>query len=573
MLNSLSDASAAKPLLNKLSEFVSSEQSEACSWRYSSRGNYPEDLDDTACALIALQRSGKLRVDSSALASFAKNLISAEVAPGGPYKTWIRGGERHKDIDVAVNANIAYFLAMNGTFLDRLDAYLCEAASQGKFESLYYRSNAVFCYFLARYFALHPSPSAEKAKEVRLRLRSMAAEAMSSDSTSAQDLALCVSAMARLGASRQELSVAIERLLSLQAEDGLWPAAPLYIERVIEGKERCYSSKPLSSSFCVEALCLYLGLQSDNERQDPESGDLSVVTKIFIESFAEKASPFEAAARKQLERFAASGMDRFICLLPMRFLAALRGGDTDKDLALRLGAANLLGWTAYTIQDPAMDEKERLDELPLANVCMRRCLAMLTEACPDDPCRKYVAATFDAIDAANAAEAARPTEAPCAAALAERSFGHALGPLILFARLGHAPGSSMFAALEGFFRHYIVARQMSDDAHDWEDDLSSGKVNTAIQVLSRLIPGGLSPGKRSQAEMDPIRKAFWDKAIDRIARKIHYHAALARSHAALCADLVDQRFFDSLLAPVERSATRAVEERNGAVDFLERFKE
>jgi len=73
---------------------------------------YPDDLDDTFCALNALYLFDRKLISGSAYAYIIQLLTKVEKNEGGPYKTWLVSKKTSgwDDVDIVVNSNIAYFL-------------------------------------------------------------------------------------------------------------------------------------------------------------------------------------------------------------------------------------------------------------------------------------------------------------------------------------------------------------------------------------------------------------------------------------------------------------------------------
>ncbi len=75
--------------------------------------SYPDDSDDTFCALSVLYDFNPDIFTGKAMAGIANILFSAEANEGGPYRTWLvaqSGQPDWQSIDPAVNANVAAFL-------------------------------------------------------------------------------------------------------------------------------------------------------------------------------------------------------------------------------------------------------------------------------------------------------------------------------------------------------------------------------------------------------------------------------------------------------------------------------
>src|SRR5690606_507803 len=64
--------------------------------------------------------------------------------------------------------------------------------------------------------------------------------------------------------------------------------------------------------------------------------------------------------------------------------------------------------------------------------------------------------------------------------LADRSLGHTVAVVGVM----HAAGQKNTKNICDFFKHYLIARQLNDDAHDWEEDLAKCHVNA---VAARIL--------------------------------------------------------------------------------------
>ena len=162
--------------------------------------------------------------------------------------------------------------------------------------------------------------------------------------------------------------------------------------------------------------------------------------------------------------------------------------------------------------------------------------------------------------------------------LADRSIGHAMGPLAELLYAGYAPSSKEYKNAEFFLRYYLIARQLHDDAHDWAKDLLHGRVNSiGVLVLQRFQKkhsndrgdGSMAPATDIIPE---LRKIFWEEIIDDAVRMIDAHIAAARRARERSAILTDTDFMESALRTLASGARRAVKERDKALIFLEDYK-
>lgn len=574
------DLPEAKATERKAAGFLVSQKSDSWTWNYAPRESkeskarpYPDDLDDSACALAALTLAGE-GVGGEALAGFATALVSAETREGGPYRTWLAKGREWDDVDVAVNANIAYALALHGVFLDSLSRFIDRAVSTGRFESLYYKSRSAFIYFIARFYALR-GEDAPKA-----RLAALAAKEIKS-SRGLLETALCVSALARLGRKDLIPDKAAADIASLPASD-----SPLYTEE-IRGKVRLYAgSTALTEAFRLEALSL-LSRREDGKKEDESAAiALKAARSLCKAYFASLEEPFRSQADSVYAKVAHGGMERLIALLPYSFSRAVKGrSEIDPGLLTRLGFANMLGWMGYTIQDDVIDEGRNARLIPLSNILIRESFRILAEEADAGEGCSYVEKVFKEIDEANARECSAlslakkdgrtvlPDRLPRIdeRLLANKSFGHALGPLVILMKLGYRPKSATFRSVEEFFRHYIIARQLNDDAHDWQKDLREGRLNAASIAAAKAYVRKKHRNRDVESALPDLEDAFWHKAVDDICERILAHANTAIKAARESKIFKDDMYARKLVEPLARSAEKARSERDKALEFVENF--
>ncbi len=217
---------------------------------------YPDDLDDTFCALAALNLHNPLLIDAEAMTKVIKILLSTEKSVGGPYRTWLVPPDSEPvwlDVDIAVNCNVAYCLTLLGSPLPKLSSFIDDAIIAGSLRSPYYPSDHMTAYYMARgYNGQH------KARLIKI----IRALLVSSDTD--LERALCVSSLLRLDpASRVGNTIA--KLMKTQDSNGAWPAATFCLDPAISGRPYYNGAAALTTAFVVEALQLYL--QAGQARQ------------------------------------------------------------------------------------------------------------------------------------------------------------------------------------------------------------------------------------------------------------------------------------------------------------------
>ena len=285
--------------------------------------------------------------------------------------------------------------------------------------------------------------------------------------------------------------------------------------------------------------------------------------------------------------------DPEIALLPYRIWRALgkRGDELSPALLQKLAIANLYGWMAYTIYDDFLDgEGGEPLLLSAANYFLRE-LTLQYATLGEDPLQSVqipnlYRTLMNVIDNANIREQQCVTTAIGAISttpetslhdLTDRSIGHALPAVVLFLALGAMPDSPEVAQLFDFFRHYLAARQLHDDAHDWKDDLLRGRLNS---VGARLVGAAGAEGIAGIAGTDAaatvhaipeLQHLFWRSEIKGVVAEIHSHIALAREALHAIALFEDCAPLEALLDSLDRAATKTLNDRALAAEFFKEY--
>ncbi|HYH36405.1 MAG TPA: hypothetical protein VD706_02820, partial [Candidatus Saccharimonadales bacterium] len=365
---------------------------------------YPNDLDDTFCALSALYLHDSSIIDEAALAKIIKLLLATETKVGGPYRTWLVPPDSETvwlDVDTAVNSNVAYFLSLASNSLPALDDMMGAAIAKDAFVSPYYPSEYALIYYFARAYGGPGKP----------RLWRKAGELQEKAGTDLER-ALCLTARMRLD-DRQDVSAAVTGLLKTRRRDGSWPAAAFCHDPETNGKP-CYNGAAvLTTAFVLEALGLYRD-RYDVSRQprnkaNKASAPVPHATVLRLAGRRSRTLPAELrrTMMRALTRLAESDNGGEILSLPERFSGSLVKPvrPMPEQFLEKLGLANLYGWLAYTIYDDFLDEEGQPGLLPAANVAMRESLQGFLEALPANKAfHQETREVFNTIDGANAWE-------------------------------------------------------------------------------------------------------------------------------------------------------------------------
>jgi hypothetical protein len=261
-LGRFAELPAAAMALRSAGDFLLAEQNDDGSWSYEGRATWrvPPDLDDTACAVVALHGLG----ERPGL-SFYRLLWENEAAAGGPYYTWagVNGGAHllARQVDALVNANVVLAAARAGQRLPGAVSYLLDVTrSDLDGASDYCLTPHLLVYALARACADGPAP--ELAPAVRAGLAALG------PCDDAFRTACRASALLALG--EQEAPPELGALLAAQLPDGSWPLAAAYADY----PPYHAGSPALSTAVALDALAR--GLRNERQRR---GGDASPVHK------------------------------------------------------------------------------------------------------------------------------------------------------------------------------------------------------------------------------------------------------------------------------------------------------
>lgn len=565
---SLADIPGARTVQQKAASFLLSNKDSDWAWNYWLPGSqdakarpYPNDLDDTACALAAVQLSRPEALDGSALGSFARHLISQETRVSGPYTTWLVQGTAAatwKDVDPAVNANIGYFLSLHDVHLEGLTNYISVAIKNNTLTSRYYIGIIPVLYFIARWYNGDELP----------KLRSLILKAISDEAHAGQpaSLAMLITAACKAGIPRMALIAAGESLLGTM-NGHHWKAQAIYYEPDVDGKRYYAGSDALTTALAIEALQLLHGTQPTASRALSTYQSPAPPRAAFLPKDRALRTVYTALFKRIIER------DRKHEIATIASVVTAATGKTLPQRVLtQLNLGSINGWIAYTVYDDILDGEDAAVSLGAANVAHRRMLQNFYTAVPNAEYIRYVHQALDTIDAANLWEVQHArngtVEYGSYLQLANRSRGHMLAPLGVLVALGYSLTGPEAQQFQLFFEHYIIARQLNDDAHDWEEDVRNGHVSAAVAEL--LHDAGLTI-VAAQRQPNTLRLVFWETTITKLCSDISEHCGLARRALLACPVITTPDAMLTWITALESSAAMALSERNASLSFMRSY--
>jgi hypothetical protein len=208
------------------------------------------DLDDTACASVALQQSHPLVAGGRNVECFLENRNEA-----GLFYTWVGDTTPENYIDSVVNANVVFYLG------DRDETrsacrYLIDTIESGReSDSYHYYLNDMTLYYAVSRAYAHGASSLAGAKEAIMEkiLRSSKDDGSFGDELAT---ACAVCSLVNLGYKDvTRFRDAARYLEAQQSANGSWRRVAMFCQ-----PGRCYGSEELTTALCLEALTHVAGV-------------------------------------------------------------------------------------------------------------------------------------------------------------------------------------------------------------------------------------------------------------------------------------------------------------------------
>jgi hypothetical protein len=584
----------------KIADFLLSQKSEQWSFNYWSKREmkkhsfqYPDDLDDTFVAYTGLYLHNPNLITPEVLVAMTKILIATETKVGGPYRTWLVPPDSEKswlDVDLVVNSNIAYFLSLVSRVPPSLVQLQSQAIADNTLYSPYYPTPYQAAYFVVR--SLQSQLSSRQLRNYLYNLPQNMPRA-------AIEEALLATSFMRLGTPAEEVRQHIDKLLALQQHDGSWQAGTMFVSHHTNGQTHYVGSSSTTTAIALEAIALYqkAAQKKQHPTLSPSTLKASISTKqthyqiqvqdIISQYCSTLGSALQQTTQSYVANIVNSKSSQEIVAFALFFNDSLVRPlkHAEKFLAM-LGSANTFGWVAYTIYDDFLDHEGDPLLLSTANTAMRFSYESFLHALPQrQDYVDFVKKSFNLIDSANAWELDQcrlhthkkrsvtinglPDYGDLSY-LAHRSIGHVLSPLAILARSGFAVESPDFQAVYTALKHYIIAKQLNDDAHDWQEDFLHGRCTYVVSlILSELaVPTGTY---RFNSLLSTMQKRFWHHTLITICSTMDQHTTLAREALARTTILKSGNVITGLLDTIDASIHDTRTKQFQTKEFLKHF--
>jgi hypothetical protein len=348
---------------------------------------------------------------------------------------------------------------------------------------------------------------------------------------------------------------------------------------MVDGFNVSNSTQPNTATDIFTAAAMLWGYPIEPVAE-PDTTALSATIFTTIAADIQKLdAPLATQAAAMLERIKRADKYHEITLLSQYFQEALvEHGTVD---TLRLGVANVYCWLAYMAYDTMLDDARGIELLPLANIAQRKALFHYRHTVPQ--AESLVEMTFTRMDRANSWERtearAETTKGNLVIAtlpdygnrhqLAARSYAHVLGPLLIAIEHGHQLQSKPLQALRTAFWHYLIARQLNDDAHDWQEDITNGQLTFVVTRL--LQTHGTKHTVVLETALPDLQQLFRTTVSQEIATIMLEHCAKAKELFAQSELLTDSNMLYQLCENLENSAKQMASLSKGSEELLSTF--
>lgn len=292
-----------------------------------------------------------------------------------------------------------------------------------------------------------------------------------------------------------------------------------------------------------------------------------IISKNVYEELQVLSDPLRTHATSVWKTVNLADTNHEIAMMSAHFADSLKDSQpVRKKTLVDLGMANFFVWMAYTIYDDFIDDEGQIELLPVANSMLRRGTALYEKTSRSNVrLLQEVLKTFDKMDRANSWELAYCrykvenneiviTSLPTYAnfdILADRALGHVLGPMIITEKSQVTPKQQ--ENIQKGLRHFLIAKQLSDDLKDWAEDLEKGHITAVVaRFLKRMKT---KPGLYDLPAMTyRMKEYFWSQGRKDVNDIILKQLARSKDHFKKSSILsLDGNFFLHVFEPLEEA--------------------
>lgn len=327
---------------------------------------------------------------------------------------------------------------------------------------------------------------------------------------------------------------------------------------------------------------------------EKEASMLSLIRKTALKRFKNLPIEFQERSINLVERTLGWNTDKQMSLMSyyVRLSMGTQGNIYNDEYIAELGLSNIFFWSAFIVYDDFWDLDEAADPklLPVANLFARHYVTYFSSRYPEHAgFQKFFQDGMDKLDAANGWETqvcrmsvidgivTLPDELPVYGDFTIKFYpaiGHIMGPVLMLIEKGLEIESNEMKSFISFFKHYLVAMQMNDDAHDWKEDLQRGHISTVVSEILKKWKEKHSNTKEINLELDmaELEQLFWYEVLSPFCLKILEHISESRKYLQSLNFLEDLAPLERFIIRNEKVAQEALAEQKRTIDFIKAMK-
>ncbi len=319
---------------------------------------------------------------------------------------------------------------------------------------------------------------------------------------------------------------------------------------------------------------------------------MDMIRKKFNDRFSNFSPALQERAKAAIEKTIRGNRDKQMSLMAYYTKVSLgKSGESIPDeLVANIGLANIFFWTAFIIYDDFWDRDEAADPrlLPIANIFARHYIDFFIALSDDKEFRPFFHDLMDKLDGSNAWEIEN-----CRAKIEKNVFhipaslpdfgdyenkyrpasGHILSSVAILTQFGKELKTDDWGNIVSYFKHYLIAMQLNDDAHDWEEDLQRGHLSTVVTLLLGDIKKN---GWKKQtidliADIPEIRKIFWFTTMPQYVKIVLAQTDASRKALRSISVIEESDLLEGIITTAENVARQAEKESTDSGALLEQY--
>ena len=525
---------------------------------------FSRNINKNFCILSALMEYDSDLLDGVAVGEILNLLTLIESEVGGPYFS----DKKSKIIDLATNVQIAYFLSLHEVSLPNLDTMIDTAIINQNYQSDFYQSAMPIVYLISKFY---------KGEHQTELIDYVIINKGDNYWGNSFDRLFALLALKNLEFNEEYLREEIDYL----KYSATWREEEKYLEK---------------SSF---EISLFLLLQAEKKKkniiiEENLYEEEEMMKKILIladKRFENLKGEMKVFAKQEIEKTILKNCDRQMSLMAYFMKKALgkKGEIFSDNFVAELGLSNIFFWNAFIIYDDFWDEEGIPKILPTANLYARDFIKYFNLILPKESgLTDFFDRLMDRLDAANTWETVYcrakvegsiiqipeilPDYSDYEIAF-EPASAHILGPLVMMYKIGYALDSEEAINLIEYFRNYLIAMQLNDDALDWEEDLARGHLSTVVVMLLQDYLEIYPDCKEIDmtADLLELKKIYWFKTVKRMGQTVLRHTDKSRTALFKLQSIENINFLEKLIIISESVAQKALVEQTKTIDFLNSF--